>query len=111
MIQFRKEFPLAELMALVAHFRGEKKLSFSELLSNMFEVVSYGLGQVVPGPETPKLYGDVVYESTAVADMLESHIQAEPGTVKAAVPWEVIVPALARILTDLVLRYLRGEEK
>lgn len=120
MVEFRKEFPLEELTALVAHFRGEKKLPFPTLLSNLFEVVSYGLGQVLPKPENKKFYTGWNVEATTpedLADALESTLPAtvksqvvgEPGTVKAVVPWEMLIPVLANMISGLLLKYLKGE--
>lgn len=120
MVEFRKEFPMQELMALVSHFRGEKKLPIATLINYLFEVVSYGLGQVLPDPEnkrystgwdvtsvTPEELADAL-EST-LPNQVQATMSAEPGTVKKAIPWQMIIPVLANVISDILLKYLRGE--
>lgn len=123
--EFRKEFPLAELLSLVEHFRGRKTLTMTQLISAVMEVISYGLGQVLPSdtPVSELAEPNFIFASAAsdnvvvppiddLAVMLESHLMGDrtDATKGISVPWEVVVPILVKFTADLILRYFVGKK-
>lgn len=112
LVEFRKDFPTVEFFEVISHFRGEKKLSFPRLVSNIFEVISYGLGQVLPENKqvAPLVFGAEPLSTTNVLDYLEAQTKPAVEGVKTVIPWAFVVPILIRLLEEVAKKYLFSEE-
>lgn len=114
MLAYPAVFPSDSVTLFLAYLRGSGVVSHSQVINSAWEVLGYGMGQLVP-VRPPALAAtadcDDCDDDTCsqmsreqLIESLQGYLDAHNGTLAtyAAFPWQALIPVILQVINEVL---------